>query len=311
MDSKIVNPSDGRSGGIMLLWKREVTIQQKYSAPKYIDVKVLDGKSGEWRFTSMYGELRWQDKYKTGYKIRELKAQHDLPWLIMGDLNEILYSHEKSGGNPRPTSYMQDFRDVLSDCSLEDLGVFGDPYTWQRGRIRERLDRTVASPSWSAMFPNAAPHHLDTDFDNMPAQPNHGPKRFEAKWLQESTFRDVVQKAWLAAGSDGPSGGVLERLGRVHEAMHEWDAKVLKKPKKRLRRSQREFYQAVSGALTDESEIKAKEMAELIEQILEHEEIEWIQRSRANWLKLEVGPTDPAFLDKIQQRVTPEMNQKL
>jgi hypothetical protein len=51
------------------------------------------------------------------------------------DLNENLYSHEKSGGNPRPTSYMQAFRDVLSDCSLEDLGFVGDPYTWKRGRI--------------------------------------------------------------------------------------------------------------------------------------------------------------------------------
>jgi hypothetical protein len=97
MDSKIVNPSDGRSGGVMLLWKREVTIQQIYSATKYIDVKVIDGQSGQWRFTGMYGEPRWQDKYKTWDKIRELKAQHDLTWLIMGDLNEILYSHEKSG----------------------------------------------------------------------------------------------------------------------------------------------------------------------------------------------------------------------
>jgi hypothetical protein len=60
--------------------------------------------------------------------------------------------------------------------------------------------------------------------------------------------------------------------------MHDWDKKVLKKPKKRLRRAQREFYQAVFGALTHESEIKAKEMAELIEQILEQEEIEWMQR---------------------------------
>jgi hypothetical protein len=106
--------------------------------------------------------------------------------------------------DPRPTPYMQAFRDVLSDCSL-DLGFVRDPYTWKRGRIRERLDRAVASPSWSAMFPNAALRHLDycrsdhrailldTDFVNMPAQPNCGLKRFEAKWLQESTFRDVVQ----------------------------------------------------------------------------------------------------------------------
>jgi hypothetical protein len=75
MDFKIVNPSDGRTGGIMLLWKREVKIQQNNLAPKYIDVKVVDGQSGEWRLNGMYGEPRWQDKYKTWDKIRELKPQ--------------------------------------------------------------------------------------------------------------------------------------------------------------------------------------------------------------------------------------------
>jgi hypothetical protein len=99
MDSKIVNPSNGRSGGAMLLWKREVNIQQLFSAPNYIDVKVIEGGGSEWRLTGMYGEPRWQDKYKTWDKLRELNGQHNLPWLVIGDLNEIMYSHEKEGGN--------------------------------------------------------------------------------------------------------------------------------------------------------------------------------------------------------------------
>ena len=42
MDFKIVNPSDGRSGGVILFWKREINIQQIFSAPKYIDVLVVE-----------------------------------------------------------------------------------------------------------------------------------------------------------------------------------------------------------------------------------------------------------------------------
>jgi hypothetical protein len=38
MDFKIVNPSDGRSGGVIMLWRREVTVQQLFSAPNYIDI---------------------------------------------------------------------------------------------------------------------------------------------------------------------------------------------------------------------------------------------------------------------------------
>jgi hypothetical protein len=35
MDFKIVNPSNGRSGGLILFWKSEIVIQQLFSAPNY------------------------------------------------------------------------------------------------------------------------------------------------------------------------------------------------------------------------------------------------------------------------------------
>jgi hypothetical protein len=57
--------------------------------------------------------------------------------------------------------------------------------------------------------------------------------------------------------------------------MHEWDTNVLKKPKKRLRKAQRELEEAMTGQLTDENEAKAKEMANLIELLLEQEEVYW------------------------------------
>jgi exonuclease III len=74
MDSKIVNPSDGRSGGVLMLWKKEIKIQQKNSAPKYIDVQITETPDKIWRLTGLYGEPRWEDKYKTWDKIRELKT---------------------------------------------------------------------------------------------------------------------------------------------------------------------------------------------------------------------------------------------
>jgi hypothetical protein len=129
MDFKIVNPSNGRSGGVALFWKKEVNVQQLYSAPNYIDAKIIGTDGTEWRLTGLYGEPKWQDKYKTWDKMRELNGQYNLPWVVIGDRNEILFSHEKDGGNPRPERYMQAFRDALSDCSLEDIGYIGDRFT--------------------------------------------------------------------------------------------------------------------------------------------------------------------------------------
>jgi hypothetical protein len=101
-----VNPTTTRSGGVFLLWKQGINIQQIYSAPNYIDVSVQESPEKVWRLTGIYGEPKWEDKYKTWDKLRELKSNSNLPWVVIGDFNEILYSHEKEGGNPRPHNFM-------------------------------------------------------------------------------------------------------------------------------------------------------------------------------------------------------------
>jgi hypothetical protein len=144
-----------------LLWRKEVVIQQLFVAPKYIDVKIVESPRKIWRFTGIYGEPRWEDKYKTWDMMRNLNGNNNLPWLIMGDFNEISFSHEKEGGNPRPQVYMQAFRDAMNDCELEDIGFVGNHFTWKRGRIRERLDRALANADWSGMHLSAELIHLD------------------------------------------------------------------------------------------------------------------------------------------------------
>jgi hypothetical protein len=69
----------------------------------------------------------------------------NIPWVIIGDFNEILFNHEKEGGNPQPDGHLNAFRDALMDCGLEDLGFSSDKFTWRRGRIRERLDGAMAT----------------------------------------------------------------------------------------------------------------------------------------------------------------------
>jgi hypothetical protein len=69
---------------------------------------------------------------------------------------------------------------------------------------------------------------LDTEFQNHPGQ-TRGLRRFEAKWFQEKNFKQIVERAWVKAGEAETNGGVLNRLGRVHDELHEWNNTVLKK----------------------------------------------------------------------------------
>lgn len=156
MDHKIVCPGDSRKGGLVMLWKKEIKILPLNLDPMFIDVQVEDERHSVWRCTGMYGEFRWAHKYKTWERMRCLHQDNNMPWLLIGDLNEIQFLSGKEGGNPRPPQYTQAFQSVIDDCELWDMGYIGDRFTWQRGGIRERLDRGLINAAWEAMYPSAA-----------------------------------------------------------------------------------------------------------------------------------------------------------
>jgi hypothetical protein len=232
MDSSIIQPSDGRKGGIIMFWRKEVNLYQSFACPNYIDVRIDEGLNKVWRFTGMYGEFKWEDKYKTWDRLRRIHQQNSLPWIVMGDLNEILYNHEKEGGRARPERFMKAFHDAMDDCNLEDVGFVGDPFTWNRGTMRERLDRGIANQSWIQMHDKAAIIHLeynhsdhrplllDTDYCTINIGPiNPNSRSFEAWWLKEEGFFDVVIEKWDAAHRE--TIDVHGRLKVMHNGLHE------------------------------------------------------------------------------------------
>ena len=80
----------------------------------------------------------------------KLHSLTDLPWLLMGDFNEILSSDERLGELVGSQRKMYEFGEVLNKCGLVDLGYRGYPFTWENCRdaeanVQKRLDRAVAS----------------------------------------------------------------------------------------------------------------------------------------------------------------------
>jgi hypothetical protein len=126
---------------------------------------------------------------------------------------------------------------------------------------------------------------LDTNMQAGQVNSRSKAKRFEARWLREDGFREKVQQTWESVSATSNSDGILVKLGKLHEELQNWDANVLQKPKARLQKAQRELEQAMRGPMNDENEIVAKEMAALVDMLLEQQEIHWMQRSCANWLR--------------------------
>ncbi|KAL3506176.1 hypothetical protein ACH5RR_031558 [Cinchona calisaya] len=90
----------GRSGRIVLLWKKDLNIDLKSFSPRYVDAIVhdADGRS-DWRLTIIYGELNLCNRKKWWQEFQKLKNCSSLLWdnpvLWVKNILEKLDSEEK------------------------------------------------------------------------------------------------------------------------------------------------------------------------------------------------------------------------
>lgn len=55
---------------------------------------------------------------------------HSLPWLCGGYFNKVLSHDEKTENHAHSNAHIVVFREVLSDCGLQDIGFLRNPFTW-------------------------------------------------------------------------------------------------------------------------------------------------------------------------------------
>ena len=158
----------------------------------HIDSWIADRSGEQWRLTCLYGDANRGLRYETWDTMKRLRGESTLPWLCIGDFNEILRQEEQMGPNPRDSAQMEGFREAVDVCGLADLGYKGLDWTREKpirgGQFcRVRLDRALATPSWSNMFPFASVEHLTA------AKSDHNQILRRTK-LEEGSIRLGMQK---------------------------------------------------------------------------------------------------------------------
>jgi hypothetical protein len=127
--------SEGLSGGLALFWWDQLHVEVISSCERYIDVHVrASDMEPTWRLTCVYGEPRTEDRHEMWTMLQNLKNESDLPWCVLGDFNEAMWSFEHFSVTPRCESQMLAFRDTLEMCGLVDLGFSGLPFTFDNKR---------------------------------------------------------------------------------------------------------------------------------------------------------------------------------
>lgn len=99
LTNMVVKKCEGQGRGIAVLWRSGVNVPLRNYSRLHIDMEIKEVDGYVWRFTAIYGESHMDRKEETWLKICELKQQMDMTWMCAGDFNEVLYAHEKQGGD--------------------------------------------------------------------------------------------------------------------------------------------------------------------------------------------------------------------
>lgn len=213
MQSFVV-PSEGRSGGLWLLWDSDIDLKVIRADSNIILASLVNNPTKEaFCLICMYGDpshFRTKDLWKQISTF--VDENNGKPMLCMGDLNEIMYPQDKSNANYVNQSRINLFCSLVKNCGLFDLGYNGPAYTWCNKRysskpLYERLDRFLANAEWSSLFPNANIYNLPIlQGDHAPIMAVLHSKfkkptyhfKFENWWLLEDDFQGTAKQAWEA-----------------------------------------------------------------------------------------------------------------
>ena len=187
-------------------------------------------------------------------------------------------------------------------CELADLGYKGLDWTWEK-RVRGgefcrvRLDRALASPRWSALFPFASLEHLTaTRSDHCPILLNteqetismsHSlkkPFRYECMWETKADFHHVVEEVWNRNQPSLSVSDLATKLSSVSVALAQWGRRAFGSVRQELRslRHQLATLRAVPGRVGPSEE--EKRVQDRMIEVSLAEEIMMRQRSRIKWL---------------------------
>lgn len=131
LSNYIVVPSEGRSGGLWMVWGDDVSIIFLEKNKNLIAVRVREkGAVKDWILIGVYGDPSRVGNPEIWDKLESYVDEGEENVCLIGDFNAISSIHEKSGGRVQFSAPNRAFRSWIQEVGLIDLGHNGPAYTW-------------------------------------------------------------------------------------------------------------------------------------------------------------------------------------
>ena len=130
LDGAIFANSIGLSGGLWILWDSDqVEISELASIEQEIHVIVNSASKPPWLLSAIYANPRLAERLLLWENLESMASLHSLPWVIIGDFNEVLIGEDKLGGNSVNIRRALRFQDCLNTCRMIDIDFSRPHYT--------------------------------------------------------------------------------------------------------------------------------------------------------------------------------------
>jgi hypothetical protein len=200
------------------------------------------------------------------------------------------------------TSLLMSSPSPIHSLLILNMGYHGPDFTWSNRRghgtlVRVRLDRSVANPAWSSLFPNS---HVDngiiSNSDHMGVLVDLAPSlvwplhchklfRFEHSWLQEEGCEEVVKSAWDC----NPVGTALfclaQKIKNTRVQLLLWSQAKLRITSKLIESTRKKLMVLEEQTQESYDVAEVKLVRKELHSLLAKEETHWRQRSRVSWLR--------------------------
>ena len=206
-------PTLGFGGGIWIFWKNcnkyPFSLSVIYKSLRFLACEIsLLNLNIQYIAIFIYAPARKEWKLEFWKELIDYVNSLSLPFIILGDFNEISDVSDKMGGAQYNSSRSLVMQNLLSSVPGIEIAFIGQRFTWRKKKagpnnILERLDRGVASSSWLGIFPQAkVKHHIFTSSDHCQMSLEYLPKencksppfRFEKMWCSRKDYDVLVKK---------------------------------------------------------------------------------------------------------------------